>query len=90
MRGKSSAQALPPALHFHCPGGEQEDKVLSFQEQTPRDQITVPWDLKNHPWSTSGSEQPWLQPCCTPMLQLTFPRTAPMGTQNQLFPSCQQ
>lgn len=41
MRGKSSAHALPPPLRFYSPVAEQEDKVLSLQEQTPKAQIMV-------------------------------------------------
>lgn len=58
MRGKSGAHALPQSLHFYSPVGEQEDKALSFQEQTSKDQITVPWDLTNHPLHTASLHRP--------------------------------
>lgn len=66
--------------------------MLSFQEQTPRDQITVPWDLTNHPltvtpgallaMSSRGSGPAALR-CSS---SSGFPRTVPMGTQKSAFP----
>lgn len=59
MRGKkSSAHALLQSVYFYSPVGEQENKVLSFQEQTSKDQITDPWDLTNHPLYTASLHQP--------------------------------
>ena len=106
MCGKSGAHALPPSLHFYSPVGKQEDKALSFQEQTSKDQITVPWDLTNPPLHTASLPRP--PPRSTPALTAVVPalphsgaaalqlqlkwfsKDSARGNPNQLFPSSQQ